>query len=545
MNNWTITQRLNATIFLIIALAVASLALTWWLEREGSKRELAAAHDQEFLLLSAAHIRYDLLQRSDALRGLLLEPRSASERRRKLDADAHLRGVLDQVVPIVGTQPNLGPALTAITDLESKVLNVHESRLLTLVESDVPGATVFFNTVYLPARHQQEDKIEAFVLRVRKAYAADVRQSEHTQGIGVAFTVVMLGMSIVLGRYLAASIQQPLARLMEAMERLRGGDFTQRLALGGRDEFHVLAEGLNRMSDDLTSLVGRVQDSGAQVNTSAVEIATTARQQHTTAGEVATTTVEVRATSRRILTTSHDLVRTMGEVTVVVEETAALAGHSQEMLERMGGTMRQITAAATGINAKLTVLNEKAGNINQVVTTIAKVADQTNLLSLNAAIEAEKAGEYGRGFAVVASEIRRLADQTAEATFDIEQMVKEMQTAVSSGVMSMDKFTEEVRRGVAEVQQGGAQLAQIIQQVQALMPRFEAVNSGMQSQAEGAEQITEALAQLSDSSQQTVESLRQSAQAITRLNDAARSLQGGVSRFKLPGPAAVSDEVQP
>ncbi len=118
-------------------------------------------------------------------------------------------------------------------------------------------------------------------------------------------------------------------------------------------------------------------------------------------------------------------------------------------------------------------MNEKTGNINSVVTTITKVADQTNLLSLNAAIEAEKAGEYGLGFGVVAMEIRRLADQTAVATYDIEKMVKEMQSAVSAGVMGMDKFSEEVRRGVEEVRQVSAQLAQIIHQVQALTPRFQ------------------------------------------------------------------------
>ena len=116
--------------------------------------------------------------------------------------------------------------------------------------------------------------------------------------------------------------------------------------------------------------------------------------------------------------------------------------------------MRHVMEAAGSINAKLAVLNEKAGNINQVVTTITKVADQTNLLSLNAAIEAEKAGEYGRGFAVVATEIRRLADQTAVATYDIEQMVKEIQSAVTAGVMGMDKFSEEVRRGMQEVAAG-------------------------------------------------------------------------------------------
>src|SRR6185369_2057585 len=172
-------------------------------------------------------------------------------------------------------------------------------------------------------------------------------------------------------------------------------------------------------------------------------------------------------------------------------------------LTRMEGTMGHISAAAASINAKLAVLNEKAGNINQVVVTIVKVADQTNLLSLNAAIEAEKAGEYGRGFAVVATEIRRLADQTAVATYDIEQTVKEIQSAVAASVMGMDKFSEEVRRGLQEVQKVGEQLSQIIQQVQEVAPRVEAVNEGMQAQATGAEQITQALTQLTEAAQQT------------------------------------------
>ena len=185
------------------------------------------------------------------------------------------------------------------------------------------------------------------------------------------------------------------------------------------------------------------------------------------------------------------------------------------------------------INAKLAVLSEKAGNISQVVTTITKVADQTNLLSLNAAIEAEKAGEYGRGFAVVATEIRRLADQTAVATYDIEQMVKEIQSAVSAGVMGMDKFSDEVRGGMQEVQQVGVQLSEVIEQVQALAPRVESVSDGMQAQASGAEQITQALTQLSEAAQQTVDSLRQSGQAIDELSRVAIGLRGGVSRFTL------------
>ncbi len=183
------------------------------------------------------------------------------------------------------------------------------------------------------------------------------------------------------------------------------------------------------------------------MNTSVTDIAATAKEQQATTSEVAATTTEIGATSKEIYATSKELLKTVNEVTAGAEETANLANSGQASLARMEDTMGLFTEAVGSINAKLAVLNEKAANINQVVTTITKVADQTNLLSLNAAIEAEKAGEYGRGFAVVATEIRRLADQTSVASFDIEQMVKEMQSAVAAGVMGMDKFGEQVRRG--------------------------------------------------------------------------------------------------
>jgi len=170
-----------------------------------------------------------------------------------------------------------------------------------------------------------------------------------------------------------------------------------------------------------------------------------------------------------------------------------------------------------------------------VVTTINKVADQTNLLSLNAAIEAEKAGEYGRGFTIVAREIRRLADQTALATLDIEQMVQGMQSAVSAGVMEMDKFIAEVRHSAEDVGKISTQLTRIIEQVQALLPNFEDVNTVMGRQSENAQEINSAMVNLGEEMQETMESMRESHSAIEQLNEAARSLQNEVSRFKVVG----------
>ena len=350
--------------------------------------------------------------------------------------------------------------------------------------------------------------------------------------MGISLLVAVLAAGLC-GLLLMRAIMAPMNRIVEILEIMRTGDLSRRLDLARKDEFGAVETGFNDMMAELTSLVSQAQRSSVQVTTSVTEIAATSKQQQATATETAATTTEIGATSREIAATSRDLVRTMTEVSTAADQASVLAGSGQQGLARMEETMHSVMGAADLVNAKLAILNEKAGNINQVVVTIVKVADQTNLLSLNAAIEAEKAGEYGRGFAVVATEVRRLADQTAVATYDIEQMVREIQSAVSAGVMGMDKFSEEVRRGMSEVQQVGEQLSQIIHQVQALAPRVLMVNEGMQAQATGAEQINHALVQLGDASSQTVESLRQASFAIDELSQVAVGLRSGVSRFKV------------
>lgn len=350
--------------------------------------------------------------------------------------------------------------------------------------------------------------------------------------MGISLLVAILAAGLC-GLLLMRAIMAPMNRIVSILEVMRTGDLSNRLNLERKDEFGAVETGFNDMMSELTSLVSQAQRSSVQVTTSVTEIAATSKQQQATATETAATTTEIGATSREIAATSRDLVRTMTEVSSAADQASVAAGSGQQGLARMEETMHSVMGAADLVNAKLAILNEKAGNINQVVVTIVKVADQTNLLSLNAAIEAEKAGEYGRGFAVVATEVRRLADQTAVATYDIEQMVREIQSAVSAGVMGMDKFSEEVRRGMSEVQQVGEQLSQIIHQVQALAPRVLMVNEGMQAQATGAEQINHALVQLGDASSQTVESLRQASFAIDELSQVAVGLRSGVSRFKV------------
>jgi methyl-accepting chemotaxis protein WspA len=321
--------------------------------------------------------------------------------------------------------------------------------------------------------------------------------------------------------------------LLASVSRGATGDLTGKVTVSGGDAIGQLGEGLTTMFDNLRGLLMKVQRAGIQVTTSTTEIAASARQQEATGVEQAQTSVEVLSTTKEISANTKQLLKTMDEATQVAEFTTTATVQAQVNMKRMDDTMQNMVNATDSINAKLAALSEKASNINNVLVTITKVADQTNILSLNAAIEAEKAGDAGRGFAVVATEIRRLADQTSVATWDIEQMLKEMQSAVSASVMGMDKFSDEIRRSVGEVRQVSEQLSSVILQVQQLPPRFDAVLEGMQSQSIGASQITETMMQLSEASQQTVESLKATSDAVNQLQHAARDLQASVANFSV------------
>ena len=412
------------------------------------------------------------------------------------------------------------------------------SQVLERVEADdLPGARTLLEEQLTPIWTEGRMKLNDIITEnksVSDRATAAIDESVLSAKVSMAVSLIIAILAAGLcGLLLMRAIMAPMQRIVDILGTMRDGDLSKRLNLERKDEFGAVETGFNDMMTELTALVSQAQRSSVQVTTSVTEIAATSKQQQATATETAATTTEIGATSREIAATSKDLVRTMTEVSTAADQASVAAGSGQQGLARMEETMHSVMGAADLVNAKLAILNEKAGNINQVVVTIVKVADQTNLLSLNAAIEAEKAGEYGRGFAVVATEVRRLADQTAVATYDIEQMVREIQSAVSAGVMGMDKFSEEVRRGMFEVQQVGEQLSQIIHQVQALAPRVLMVNEGMQAQATGAEQINHALVQLGDASSQTVESLRQASFAIDELSQVAVGLRSGVSRFKV------------
>jgi methyl-accepting chemotaxis protein WspA len=361
----------------------------------------------------------------------------------------------------------------------------------------------------------------------------DVGGKDELSAVGREFNRMAQAVQDNQANELAATnlLKSKVDALLAVVSKAASGDLTGEVTISGGDAIGQLGHGLATMFANLRALLNNVQKAGIQVTTSATEIAASAKQQVATGIEQAQTSVEVLSTTKEISANTAQLLKTMEDATAVADYTTSATADAQTNLKRMDSTMQHMVAATDSINAKLAALSEKASNINGVLVTITKVADQTNILSLNAAIEAEKAGEAGRGFSVVATEIRRLADQTSVSTWDIEQMLKEMQSAVSASVMGMDKFSEEIRRSVGEVRQVTDQLSGVMDQVQKLAPQFDAVLQGMQSQAVGASQISETMMQLNDATQQTVESLKATSEAVHQLQFAAGDLQASVANF--------------
>lgn len=425
----------------------------------------------------------------------------------------------------------------------------------------LPALEVFriANDDFLPKMRDDKTRKEGVVIlrdKITPAYREHVKamreaavaveastkaaEAEIASSIKLWSTVtVLLGVVAVIafgliGGYLISSVVRSANALNNKVRQMASGagDLTARLEVDGKDEMGQLAEGINAVIARIHGIVAKARESSLQLLSIASQIAATARNQEQTVNNLSASTTEVAASVRQVSATSKDLSGTMNEVSQTASHAADLATRGRDNTTKMATEMKQLVESTASVSTKLGMIREKADSINAVVTTITKVADQTNLLSINAAIEAEKAGEYGRGFLVVAREIRRLADQTAVATLDIETMVGQMQDAVSAGVMQMDKFADEVRSGVAQVAKINQMTWEIINEVQSLSGRFQLVNEGMRNQTTGAQQINDAMTQIADATHRSAQSIKEFEKTAAHLRSSVEGLNEEIAQFK-------------
>ncbi|MFM8577981.1 MAG: methyl-accepting chemotaxis protein [Planctomycetaceae bacterium] len=371
---------------------------------------------------------------------------------------------------------------------------------------------------------------------------ANARSMLVMQGLAAALSICIVGIPGILAALWAArSVSSPVLQAVEVVERLASGDLGTEVPAARDAETGRLLAAMDLMVKRLGGLVGSVKAAGGRLASIDTEAsAALARQERSIEG-LGGSAAEISAAVAQIAATGDHLVASSGEMAAAARDAVDVAEAGRIDLATMTESMAMLAASMDDISMKLAAISERAGGITTVVTTIAKVADQTNLLSVNATIEAEKAGAAGRGFRVVAREIRRLADQTAIATGDIERMVRDMQAAVAGGTMEMDRFRHDVAGRVEEVSRLGERLGGIVEPVRAVTTAADAVHEGVRSQAAGVKQIRGAMDALREATDASHSAIDVFSRVLGQMRSAIGDINTESSRFRTgshKGPAA-------
>ena len=342
-------------------------------------------------------------------------------------------------------------------------------------------------------------------------------------GLGMAFALFMFG------RYLFG----PLGRLREDMERVTGGDLSTDVRPEGLCEVHALGRGLAAMVERLRKQVSLIQGNAAELASAAEELSLVTSE--TRAG-----VDRQRNETDQVATAMNEMTSTVQEVSNHAEGAAEAAREAdgktahgravvEQAIERIDALAREIEQAANVIHQ----LEEESENITRVMDVIQGIAEQTNLLALNAAIEAARAGEQGRGFAVVADEVRTLASRTQESTHEIQQMIERLQSGAGAAVKAMMSAKEQAEETVNQAAGAGTALQEIAEATTAISDMNTQIASAAEEQAQVAEEINRSIARISEIADQTAGGSEQTAQASESLARLAAQLQSVAAQFKV------------
>jgi methyl-accepting chemotaxis protein WspA len=391
---------------------------------------------------------------------------------------------------------------------------------------------------------------ETSTKELRTLLSERIAEDRRSRSEALLMSLFCVGLAVGVVVIVTRNITRPLERVVnlttdiatgkvkEAFDRLKGGEFREFLSdedgdghARTRDEICQLIGSVSTMTESLNGLLVKVMQACNQVAGNATQTAAAVREVEAAVSEQAASTNEVSATSKEIYATVEELARTMASVMKMASDAAHTARGGVSNLEGIRSAIDGLLSSSAAVASTFESINERTTNIDKVITTITKVANRTNLLSLNAAIEAEKAGEKAGGFSVVALEVRRLADQTAVAALDIEKQIREVQQAVRDGVSSVESYARQTQASSAAVTELSSGLGQVIEGTTKLGPQFEAVNSGMQMQSQGAGQIAAAMVNLGEAAGQTKASMTEFRKVAVDLHNAVRELQAEVGRF--------------
>ncbi|HHQ4723141.1 methyl-accepting chemotaxis protein [Aeromonas veronii] len=353
--------------------------------------------------------------------------------------------------------------------------------------------------------------------------------------MSIIVSLVTLGFVVVIAWLLTAQIRNPVMALLEQTRRVSSGDLTSRIDMQqfNNDELGTLAKGFGEMQTNLRTLVSEVSGSVVQLSSAAEEISSVASQsannmnaQQHELNQLATAMNEMQATVQEVSRNTSDAASAATSASETAEIGAQTVNDSILRIERVAGAIESTAVV-------IRQLGDDSRNIGMVLEVIRGIAEQTNLLALNAAIEAARAGEQGRGFAVVADEVRTLAKRTQDSTSQINTIIAELQQRAEQAGSTMQQSQELMNTTVATAREAGESISQISGSVSSISHMNIQIATATEEQGAVSEELNRNVVNISHASEEVAAGATQMAQACNELNHLATQLQDMVRRFRV------------
>ncbi len=345
--------------------------------------------------------------------------------------------------------------------------------------------------------------------------------------------VVWIGVGLVISTILSRSLTAPIKRLNTVHHLLSSGDLTIDIHVNRKDELGKDMVEIRTLIEQWRKLIGNVKTVALDISSAGNQLSSSAKLMSSGFNAQMEKASQVAASSEEMSQTILDVARNTGKIAESAAKTVQVAKAGQDIVISSVKEVKKIAETVDETSAFVQTLGNQSSQIGEIVNVINEIADQTNLLALNAAIEAARAGEAGRGFAVVADEVRKLAERTANATSEIGSMIHSIQEGVNSAINAMEVATKKVEAGVELSTQGGNSLNNIVDSVNELQLMVQQIASATEQMSATSEEINKDIEQIAGVSRETSASSGQTAQAAGELARLSVVLDQAVSGFKL------------
>jgi methyl-accepting chemotaxis protein len=370
----------------------------------------------------------------------------------------------------------------------------------------------------------------------RMADRKQLAEATNRRTLWTLLAAVMAG--VIVGGLVSVAITRritkPIELVVHAMQRILHGDLTgEELSITSSDELGDLGRATNETQKSLRTMIGSVSTSAERIATASEEFSATAAEQAQGAENQKDQTQQVAAAMLQMSSTVAQVAENSNKASEASRKAADTARLGGQIVEDTLAKMRAIADSVGHTAKRVQELGKSSNQIGEIIGVIDDIADQTNLLALNAAIEAARAGEQGRGFAVVADEVRKLAERTSKATKEITQMIQNIQTETRSAVEAMQAGTKQVELGVESTTQAGNSLHEIIKTSELVGDMILLIASASTEQSSASDEINVNIEQIAKIAQETAAGSRESAKAVHELSQLASNLQSIVNKFRV------------